>query len=328
MIRFYANIGCSECKVLFNWRKKKTTTTTNKNALQENVRTSWISFSLSQNSHRTTQTQSTNRKARIEPVIRDAQKFAQNVFPPWRPTLTSRSLQSIAQPFQKLSREVFGNTWILIFYLSLKAWEEISLPKSHLGWFYLVFSEGKATKGKIQFFRFIWPLTRRAILASVSSVYNPLGLVAPFLLPSKQILQDLCKNQLIGISLYPTFFGLGGKSGGVSCTHVQRHAFPEEVKALETGTTKWDTGKGKKGDEEIKPHASPSSNSGQRWHPTRWRTSLSSQPSICCKASCLVTKERVPQRPDSSPFSPTYRPPGSSKNARRNLFVRHLENWW
>ena len=111
-------------------------TTTNKNALQENVRTSWISFSLSQNSHRTTQTQSTNRKARIEPVIRDAQKLAQNVFPPWRPTLTSRNVQSIAQPFQKLSREVFGNTWILIFYLSLKAWEEKSLPKSHLGWFY------------------------------------------------------------------------------------------------------------------------------------------------------------------------------------------------
>ena len=39
------------------------------------------------------------------------------------------------------------------------------------------------------------PLTRRGILASVSSVYDPLGLVAPFLLTGKQILQDLCKNQ-------------------------------------------------------------------------------------------------------------------------------------
>ena len=36
---------------------------------------------------------------------------------------------------------------------------------------------------------------RRGILASVSSVYDPLGLVAPFLLTGKQILQDLCKNQ-------------------------------------------------------------------------------------------------------------------------------------
>ena len=93
-----------------------------------------------------------------------------------------------------------------------------------------MFSEGKATKEKVQFFRFIWPLTRRGILASVGSVYNPLALVAPFLLPSKQILQD----QLIGISLYPTSFGPGGKSGGVTCTHVQRHAFLEQVKALET----------------------------------------------------------------------------------------------
>ena len=39
------------------------------------------------------------------------------------------------------------------------------------------------------------PLTRRGILASVSSVYDPSGLLAPFFLTGKQILQDLCKNQ-------------------------------------------------------------------------------------------------------------------------------------
>ena len=107
-----------------------------------NVRTSRISFSLSQNSHRTKQTQ----------TIRDAQKLAQNVFCPERPTLTSRSLQSITRPFQKRFREVFGNARILIFYLSIKAWEEKSLPKSHLGWFFLVFDEGKAAKKIFQFF--------------------------------------------------------------------------------------------------------------------------------------------------------------------------------
>ena len=31
------------------------------------------------------QTQSTHRKSRLEPAIRDAQKLTQNVFPPWRP---------------------------------------------------------------------------------------------------------------------------------------------------------------------------------------------------------------------------------------------------
>ena len=39
------------------------------------------------------------------------------------------------------------------------------------------------------------PLTRRGILASVSSIYDPLGLVAPFLMIGKGILQELCKDK-------------------------------------------------------------------------------------------------------------------------------------
>ena len=79
-------------------------------------------------------------------------------FRPERPTLTSRtsrSLQSITRPFQKRFREVFGNARILIFYLSIKAWEEKYLPKSHLGWFFLVFGEGKAIKENTSIFWFI-----------------------------------------------------------------------------------------------------------------------------------------------------------------------------
>ncbi|XP_064098069.1 uncharacterized protein LOC135209292 [Macrobrachium nipponense] len=38
------------------------------------------------------------------------------------------------------------------------------------------------------------PLTRRGILSIVSSIYDPLGFAAPFVLPAKQILQDLCKE--------------------------------------------------------------------------------------------------------------------------------------
>ncbi|XP_029619853.1 uncharacterized protein LOC115200878 [Salmo trutta] len=37
------------------------------------------------------------------------------------------------------------------------------------------------------------PLTRRGILSTVSSVYDPLGFLAPFVLKAKQILQVLCK---------------------------------------------------------------------------------------------------------------------------------------
>lgn len=47
------------------------------------------------------------------------------------------------------------------------------------------------------------PLTRRGILSSISSIYDPLGLAAPFLLKGKQILQDLCKTQAAWDEMVP-----------------------------------------------------------------------------------------------------------------------------
>ena len=40
------------------------------------------------------------------------------------------------------------------------------------------------------------PLTRRGILSTISSVYDPLGIAAPFLLVGKKILQDLCRTKV------------------------------------------------------------------------------------------------------------------------------------
>ena len=40
------------------------------------------------------------------------------------------------------------------------------------------------------------PATRRGILSIVSSIYDPLGFVAPFTLPAKMLLQDLCRQSL------------------------------------------------------------------------------------------------------------------------------------
>ena len=40
------------------------------------------------------------------------------------------------------------------------------------------------------------PNTRRGILSLTSSLYAPLGLVAPIILPAKKLLQDLCKQKL------------------------------------------------------------------------------------------------------------------------------------
>ena len=40
------------------------------------------------------------------------------------------------------------------------------------------------------------PLTRRGVLATVSSVYDPLGFIAPIILTGKQILQEMCRDKL------------------------------------------------------------------------------------------------------------------------------------
>ena len=40
------------------------------------------------------------------------------------------------------------------------------------------------------------PATRRGILSVVSSIYGPLGFIAPFILPAKILLQNLCKKKL------------------------------------------------------------------------------------------------------------------------------------
>ena len=40
------------------------------------------------------------------------------------------------------------------------------------------------------------PLTRRGILSMVSQVYDPLGIIHPFLLQAKQLMQDLCAQRL------------------------------------------------------------------------------------------------------------------------------------
>lgn len=40
------------------------------------------------------------------------------------------------------------------------------------------------------------PITRRGILSTVSPLYDPLGFLAPFVLPAKALLQSLCRQGL------------------------------------------------------------------------------------------------------------------------------------
>ena len=98
---FYSDIGCSESKVIFKWLKTTTTTTTKtktkKKALQgENICTSCISFSLSENSHKT----------RLEAAIRERRRLRRPFFRPedqhWHHVVSS--------PFARQRfREFFGN---------------------------------------------------------------------------------------------------------------------------------------------------------------------------------------------------------------------------
>ena len=53
------------------------------------------------------------------------------------------------------------------------------------------------------------PYTRRGILSVVSSVYDPLGMAAPFVLPAKLLLQDLCRKGL-------------GWDDEIPCLHLSR----------------------------------------------------------------------------------------------------------
>jgi len=40
------------------------------------------------------------------------------------------------------------------------------------------------------------PCTRRGILSMVSSIYDPLGFLAPLIFPAKHILQELCEQNI------------------------------------------------------------------------------------------------------------------------------------
>ena len=48
---------------------------------------------------------------------------------------------------------------------------------------------------KLRIILHLKPCTRRGILSTISSIYDPLGFAAPFLLTGRQILQDLCLDK-------------------------------------------------------------------------------------------------------------------------------------
>ena len=47
------------------------------------------------------------------------------------------------------------------------------------------------------------PFTRRGLLATVNSVYDPLGFIAPVILVGKIILQDMCRDHADWVDILP-----------------------------------------------------------------------------------------------------------------------------
>ena len=120
MICFYSNIGLFWIQSNFQETKKE------QQQQQQQQKSLYKEHTFAPRVFHSVSVRTLTERNKQTQAIRDAQKLAQNVFRLERLALTSRSLQSIMRPFQKRFREVFGNARILIFYLSIKAWEEKS----------------------------------------------------------------------------------------------------------------------------------------------------------------------------------------------------------
>ena len=89
------------------------------------------------------------------------------------------------------------------------------------------------------------PPTKRSILSVVSSVYDPLGFFAPFILPAKSLLQDLCNfGEISSSQLHHfadasqhaygavTYLRLTNTEGGVHCSFVIGKSRPLPLRQL------------------------------------------------------------------------------------------------
>ena len=65
------------------------------------------------------------------------------------------------------------------------------------------------------------PLTRLGILSTVSSVFDPLGMLVPLILLGKSILHSYVAMEHIETTRYQTHYGQDGNAGEVTCTCFQ-----------------------------------------------------------------------------------------------------------
>ncbi|XP_066915532.1 uncharacterized protein [Clytia hemisphaerica] len=76
------------------------------------------------------------------------------------------------------------------------------------------------------------PSTRRGVLSTVSSMYDPLGLISPFLLEGKKIIQEICANKHGWDEPLTEQQFQTGKSQKAIIRLVQQKAFPDDINQL------------------------------------------------------------------------------------------------
>ena len=82
------------------------------------------------------------------------------------------------------------------------------------------------------------PFTRRGILSTVSSIYDPLGFAAPFLLQVKRILQELCKDKVNWDDPVPEHLRARWERRGSELTLLEETKIPRCFKPNDFGEIK------------------------------------------------------------------------------------------
>lgn len=81
------------------------------------------------------------------------------------------------------------------------------------------------------------PLTRRGVLSMVSTIYDPLGILAPLILPVKQILQELCRTKYAWDDSMPEALAQQWQQWVTSLHHLASFEVKRCVKPLDFGET-------------------------------------------------------------------------------------------
>lgn len=82
------------------------------------------------------------------------------------------------------------------------------------------------------------PATRRGILSTIASVFDPLGLIAPFLLIGKKVLPEMCRHGISWDELSACHSTVQERDEAqcIIIKDLQRQVYPEEIKSLSKGT--------------------------------------------------------------------------------------------